>query len=196
MIAHKALLGVEIKSVAKGEVTAVFSTLDVIDSDGDVTIKGAFENGAPVRISAYGHTSWDGVLPVGIGTIREQGKEAILDGRFFMDTSGGRDTFTTVKELGEAGLQEWSYGYDPVQYDFGEFDGRQVRFLRKVKVHEVSPVLLGAGVGTRLVSAKSLASDLAEVEFQRQVDEAAWQAAKNHGVIGPGVLRMLAEGPR
>jgi hypothetical protein len=154
-MATKTFTRVEIKDEDKGEVTAVFATLGVIDSDGDVTVKGAFDNGAKVRISAYGHASWNGTLPVGKGSIREVGDEAILDGRFFLDTPAGADTFKVVKELGADGLQEWSYGYDPVEYSFGEFEEQQVRFLNKLKVHEVSPVLLGAGVGTRLLTAKS-----------------------------------------
>lgn len=149
----KGLTGFEIKDADQGSVQAVFSTFDVIDSDGDVTRAGAFEEGAPVRISAYGHTSWQGVLPVGKGTIRQTKTEAILDGQFFMDTTAGRDTFTVVKELGDLG--EWSYGYDPVEFSFGEFDNQNVRFLTKLKVHEVSPVLLGAGVNTRTLVAKS-----------------------------------------
>ena len=152
---RKAFSRVEIKDADKGEVVAVFATLNVIDSDGDVTPPGAFEDGAKVRISAYGHKSWEGVLPVGKGSIREIGTEAVMAGRFFMDTEAGADTFKVVKELGEDGLQEWSYGYDPVEYSFGEFGDQHVRFLNKLKVHEVSPVLLGAGVGTRLLTAKS-----------------------------------------
>lgn len=149
----KSLARFEIKDADEGTVTAVFSTLNVIDSDGDVTRPGAFEDGAPVRISAYGHSSWMGELPVGKGSIRETKTEAILDGQFFMDTTSGRDTFTVVKELGALG--EWSYGYDPVEYSFGEFEGQRVRFLDKLKVHEVSPVLLGAGVNTRTLVAKA-----------------------------------------
>lgn len=154
-MAIKAFNRVEIKDEDRGEVVAVFATLNVIDSDGDVTTKGAFADGEKVRISAYGHKSWEGRLPVGKGAIREMKNEAVMEGRFFLDTAEGRDTFLVVKELGEDGLQEWSYGYDPVEYKFGEFEGQQVRFLNRLKVHEVSPVLLGAGVGTRLVSAKS-----------------------------------------
>lgn len=149
----KATGRVEIKDADRGEVDVVFSTLNVIDSDGDVTPPGAFEEGAPVRISAYGHTSWSGILPVGKGAIRTVGNEGIMSGRFFMDTTSGRDTFLVVKELGE--MQEWSYGYDPVEFSFGEQDGQRVRFLNKLKVHEVSPVLLGAGVGTRTLAAKA-----------------------------------------
>lgn len=159
MIARKATTRVEIKDEDKGEVTVVFATLNVIDSDGDVTSPGAFQNGAKVRISAYGHKSWEGFLPVGKGSIREVGNEAVMDGRFFMDTAAGLDTFRVVKELGEDGLQEWSYGYDPVEYSFGDFEGQRVRFLKRLKVHEVSPVLLGAGVGTRVLAAKGRRPD-------------------------------------
>lgn len=144
---------IEIKDADQGLVAAVFSTFNVIDSDRDVTRPGAFEEGAPVRISAYGHSSWMGELPVGKGTIRQTPTEAIMEGGFFLNTTGGQDTFTVVKEMGV--LQEWSYGYDPVEYAFGEFEDQQVRFLDKLKVHEVSPVLLGAGVGTRTLTAKS-----------------------------------------
>lgn len=144
---------VEIKDAAKGEVEALFSTYNVIDKDGDVTMPGAFTDGAPTKISAYGHASWSGVLPVGKGTIHDTGSGAVLKGQFFLDTTAGKDTFTTVKELGV--LQEWSYGYDVLEYSYGEFEGRNVRFLKKLKVHEVSPVLIGAGIGTMTMSAKS-----------------------------------------
>jgi HK97 family phage prohead protease len=146
-------LRVQVKDADKGEVTAVFSTFDAIDSDGDVTKAGAFEDGAQVVISAYGHASWNGVLPVGKGVIRAGAKEAVLDGAFFINTTQGRDTFEAVKALGELG--QWSYGYDVTKHSFGEFDGKQVRFLEGLKVHEVSPVLVGAGVGTRTLAAKS-----------------------------------------
>lgn len=151
----KSLTRIEVKDADKGEVEAVFSTLNVIDSDNDVTLPGAFEDGAKVRISAYGHKSWEGVAPVGKATIHVSGDEALFRGNFFLDTVAGRDTFTVVKELGAEGMQEFSYGYDVLKSHFGEHEGQQVRFLEAMKVHEVSPVLLGAGVGTRLLTAKS-----------------------------------------
>lgn len=187
----KAFSRVEIKDEDKGEVVAVFATLNVIDSDGDVTPNGAFESGAKTRISAYGHTSWQGVMPVGKGTIRETKTEAILDGQFFMDTAAGAETFSVVKQLGEDGLQEWSYGYDPIEYSFGEFEDQQVRFLKKLKVHEVSPVLLGAGVNTRVLAAKggmkfgehalSVLADL-DALADRAAEVVALRAEKGKGI--------------
>ena len=184
----KAFNRVEIKDEERGEVVAVFSTLNVIDSDQDVTTKGAFEDGAKVRISAYGHTSWEGRLPVGKGSIRELKNEALLEGRFFLDTADGADTFRVVKELGADGLQEWSYGFDPVEYKFGEFEDQQVRFLTKLKVHEVSPVLLGAGVGTRLVSAKS------GMKLEAQLESAVADLEALHGRLSEVVTFRTGSG--
>ncbi|MEU6674767.1 HK97 family phage prohead protease [Streptomyces sp. NPDC046925] len=147
--------GLEIKDADKGIVTAVFSTMNVRDLDGDFTREGAFTDGAKVAISAYGHKSWDGALPVGKGIIRVKGKKAVLEGQFFMNTAHGKDTFETVKALAEEGLGEWSYGFDIEEHSYGKEGDRQVRYLDRVKVHEVSPVLLGAGVGTRTTSVKS-----------------------------------------
>jgi phage head maturation protease len=153
----KALQRIEVKDADKGQVALIFAKYNEVDHDGDVTLPGAFDDGAKARISAYNHTSWGGALPVGDGSIKVVGDEAQFHGQFYMDTQHGADTFTTVKRQSEAGLQEWSYGYDTVKMSFGEFGDppERVRFLEKQRVHEVSPVLLGAGIGTRTLSAKS-----------------------------------------
>ncbi|MFJ9848579.1 HK97 family phage prohead protease [Streptomyces sp. NPDC101150] len=167
----KALASVEIKNADKGEVEAVFSTFDVKDHDGDVTLKGAFQDGAPVRISAFNHASWDGALPVGKGTIRVDGDRVVMKGQFFLNTTHGRDTFETVKALSEAGLQEWSYGFDITESERGEFKGESVRFIKSVKVHEVSPVLLGAGIGTQTLSVKGHAAPVKPRTFSEEGEE-------------------------
>lgn len=157
MTITKHLSRVEIKDEDRGEVAAVFSTFDVVDSDGDVTVKGAFTDGAPVAISAYGHRSWAGELPVGKGRIRELSTEAVMEGRFFLDTQKGLDTFRVVKAMSEddGAMQEWSYSLDNIKSRRGEVDGKQVRIIESVDVAEVSPVLKGAGVNTRTLATKS-----------------------------------------
>lgn len=144
-------LQVEFKATVEGEFRAIFSSFDVIDHDGDVTKPGAFEEGQEVKVASWGH-DW-GDLPVGKGIIHSDEKKAWIDGQFFLDTTSGLDTYTTVKNLGN--LQEWSYGFHPVKWEMGEFEEQEVRFLKKVAVHEVSPVMLGAGLGTRTVSIKA-----------------------------------------
>jgi hypothetical protein len=152
----KQISRIEVKDADKGEVTAVIATFDVVDSDGDVTLPDAFAGNGEFAISAYGHTSWGGALPVGKARLRTTRTEAILEGQFFMDTAHGRDTFATVKHLGPLG--QWSYGYDVLKHSFGEHSGRRVRFLEKLLVHEGSPTLVGAGVNTRTLSTKSRSS--------------------------------------
>jgi hypothetical protein len=163
---------VEVKDADQGLVSAVVSTIGVIDKDGDYTLPGAFEDGADLVLSAYQHQSWSGALPVGKGRLRVTGNEAIVDGQFFLDTTHGRDSFLTVKRLAESGLGEWSYGFDILDAEHGEHDGQRVRFLKKLKVHEASPVLIGAGRDTRTLAVKA-ADDPTEVaikEFCRFVE--------------------------
>lgn len=136
-----------------GMVKAVFATLNVIDHDGDIIMPGSIPNGHPVRMSAYNHASWGNALPVGKGTISEIGDQLVFDGQFFLDTADGADTYKTVKNLGD--LVEWSFGFDVLEKGFANDNGTEVRLLKRLNVTEVSPVLLGAGIGTRTIDVKS-----------------------------------------
>lgn len=186
---RKSLARVEIKDADQGLVDAVFSTFNVIDADMDVTLPGAFEDGAAWKISAYGHKSWSGALPVGKGTVRTTDTEAILSGEFFMDVPEAHSTFLVVKHMGP--LQEWSYSCDPAKYSYGEFEGKRVRFLEQLAPGEVSPVLAGAGVNTRSLAVKSgltfsdeATAVLADVEalVERAADVLAKRAHKGKGL--------------
>jgi hypothetical protein len=156
----KQLASVEIKDETKGEVEAVFATLNVVDRDGDVTKSGAFTNGAEVVISAYGHKSWEGALPVGKGVIEERGDQVVMKGQFFLNTTQGRDHFEVVKELGSR--QEWSYGFKVEDSEPGQHEGKSVRILKRMTVHEVSPVMRGAGIGTQTTYAKSFNEEISD----------------------------------
>lgn len=148
----KAFSNVQFKAGESGEFRAVFATFNVIDHDMDVTMPGAFKEGQAVRVAAWDH-GW-GDLPVGRGTIHQNEREAWIDGQFFLDTAGGRETYLTVKALGE--LQEWSYGYEIEDSQLGQFQGQDVQFLKRLNVIEVSPVMQGAGIDTRTVDIKGL----------------------------------------
>lgn len=185
-------LRVEVKDADKGEVKAVFSTFGQVDSDGDWTDPKAFTDGAKVKISAYGHASWGGALPVGKGEIRVTDEHAEMHGEFFLHTQAGKDTFEVVKAMGE--LQEWSYGFDVEEADYAERDGRQVRVLKGIRVFEVSPVLRGAGVNTRTLAVKDAPSapqsprKRALASHDTPVVSRAWDAA--------AVRRGIAEDAR
>ncbi len=147
-------LRVSIKDHEKGIVTAAFAKLGVKDHDGDITLPGAFGKQS-VMVSAYGHGSWMGELPVGRGTISEKNGEAVGELKFFMTTPHGREHFEVVKEMGD--LQQWSYGFDVKETGEVTEEMRQNgvdRVLKTLDVHEVSPVIRGAGVDTRTLSVK------------------------------------------
>lgn len=173
---------IELKADGKqGEFTAVFSTFNVIDHDFDVTLPGAFTEGQNVRIAYWGHRWQD--LPVGRGVIHQDEEKAWVEGQFFMDTEAGRETYLTVKGLGE--LQEWSYGFDVIEADWGTFNEQDVQFLKKLKVHEVSPVMLGAGIGTGT-------TDIKQRNHQPGKGEGEAGNGKPSGV-GPDVIRKQFE---
>ena len=142
--------------VLPGAFQAVFSSLNVIDLDGDITLPGAFTDGQQVRIAYWGHRWHD--LPVGKGVIHSDDVKAWVDGQFFLDTEAGLETYKTVKNLAE--LQEWSYGFDINESESAVVDGTPVRLLKKLTVYEVSPVLLGAGIGTQTVAIKGTSPDV------------------------------------
>lgn len=157
---HKRITA-EIKGDGEGDdeglVTARFGTSGVKDLDGDVIEAGAI-GVQDIQVSQFGHTSWMGGLPVGKGATREEGDEMLADLSFFMDTTGGRDHFVTIKALGDLG--RWSFGFEIQESRAPTEDERQLgieRVLQKLEVFEVSPVLRAAGIDTQTVDAKCVA---------------------------------------
>jgi hypothetical protein len=153
MTERKAFTPTEFKLSETGEVLVAFSRLDVVDLDGDVTRHGAIPAGKAVPMSDYGHTSWDGALPIGKGVLGESGDYGTFTGAFFMDTDQGRNGYATVKAMAE--LQEWSYGYAVLDGGPVTLNGTNAREIRSLDVYEVSPVLKGAGVGTHTIAIKA-----------------------------------------
>lgn len=141
-----------------GQVTARFATLNAVDSDGDVILPGAFGE-QTVRMQPYGHDTW--ALPIGKGTVHEDGDEAIADLKINLDLAS--DHYSALKFDFENGPPqiEWSFVFDVEQEETGEFEGQDVRFLKRLKVHSVDPVFLGAGVNTATMQVKSLKETLA-----------------------------------
>lgn len=147
-------VSVSVKDADKGLVQVEFATLGVKDRDGDFTLPGAFGT-QQVALASYGHGWRSGHLPIGKGTISEKGNKAVGEFQVFMNSAAGREHFEVVKEMGD--LQEWSYGFEILETGELTEELRQIgvwRVIQKVRVYEVSPVLVGAGVGTRTLAAK------------------------------------------
>jgi HK97 family phage prohead protease len=144
-----------------GSFKAVFSTFNVIDKDGDVTTPGAIKSGTPVRIMQYGHNL--GGLPVGRGVVQTSDTEAWVDGKFFLGSTIGRDTYETVKAMGD--LQEWSYVFRVTDAGHETREGKSVRVIKDTEVYSVDPVFIGAGVNTRTAAVKSSMPFSEHVEY-------------------------------
>ena len=152
-----------------GEFRAVFATFNVVDHDNDITLPGAFKEGQAVRISSWNH-GWEN-LPVGRGEIHSDEHEAWVEGQFFLNTEAGKEHYETIKALDELG--EWSYGFRIEKWSYQQEDASggmkmPVRILEKLDVIEVSPVMQGAGIGTRTadikVGRRNSAKDLEDIQ--------------------------------
>jgi HK97 family phage prohead protease len=135
-----------------GSVQAVFSTFDVVDSDGDVVLATTFTPGQSVPMT-WAH-NWQ--LPVGKGAIRVLRDAAMFDGAFFLETDAGAEAYKTVKAMGD--LQEWSWGFRVIDAAFEQRDAQLIRVIKTAEVFEVSPVLVGAGIGTYTAAIKGHAA--------------------------------------
>ena len=147
---------VQVKQLSeKGEGTVVISTLNVIDKDGDVTLPGAFGEQTVPIVPAHEWRS----APIGKASIAEKDDEALAHIKLNLKTQLGQDWYQALKFDLEnpPAKQEYSYGFsiNTNGSEQGEFSGTQVRFLKSLQIHEVSPVLLGAGVATRTLTLKS-----------------------------------------
>jgi hypothetical protein len=138
-----------------GTVRALFAPFNVVDKQNDLTLPGAFGE-QRVLIGGYGHGSWNGALPVGKGRIFDGSTGGEFEGHFFLNTRDGEETYKTVKHLGD--LQEWSYSLPEIESEMRTIGGQTVRVLKRIRVNEVSPVLMGAGNGTRTLAIKGCGS--------------------------------------
>ena len=158
-IETKSFSGFEIKDAATGEVAAIVGKIGEVDKDGDVFLPGSIRQPNRVKLSGYAHDVVKfGAPPAGIGSITQEGDDVVFRGRFFMSTERGRESFLTVKELGEDG--QWSYGFPKATIAVGKLTAEMKeagarRAIAGVDPFEASPVFIGAGWGTRTLSVKS-----------------------------------------
>ena len=159
MASEKFTKSVEFKTTddEKGNVEAVFSVFNNLDSDGDVVLPGAIKSGfKDDQVPMVFAHKWD--QPIGKGKIVQEDDKAVFKGKFFMGTEAGKEAYNLAKEMGD--LQEWSFGFRINDYEVAEFqkDGESVgdvRYLKDLEVYEVSPVLVGANRQTYTLAIKT-----------------------------------------
>ena len=148
----------------KGEGVALIATLNVVDHDDDVTMPGAFGEQHVQVVPAH---DWQ-ASPIGKARIHEEGDEVHADFRLNLKTRLGQDWYEALRfDLDHPpARQEWSYGFAVGESGQGDHGGRRVRFLKKLIVREISPVLAGAGIGTATLAMK----DAGGVRLVEQLD--------------------------
>ena len=155
-----------------GQVEAVFSLFNSLDSDGDVVVPGAVKSGFKNnQVPMVWSHKWD--MPIGKGTIAQDDDKAVFKGEFFMDTESGKEAYNLVKNMGD--MQQWSFGYKVNDSEFAKAktqDGEtNARYLKDLTVYEVSPVLVGANQDTYTLAIKSNTELLKEITNEKNGEE-------------------------
>lgn len=163
----------------EGRGTAVLARLGVRDKDGDVLVSGLLggEQQAPL-IQAH---DWQ-IPAFGRAVVRERNGEMIADFTLNMNSPRGKEWASVLAfDLAQLGgpVQAWSWGFSvlPDGSEMGTHEGERVRFLRRIKLHEVSPVVVGASVGSRTLSLKNASVDREELLAYLQSLPREWQEA-------------------
>ena len=153
-----------------GTVEAVFSVFNEVDSDGDVVLPKSIRSGYGDKGVAmvWGH-DWKNII--GKGKIVQDDDKAVFKGSFNLNTNAGKEAYETVKAMSD--LQQWSFGFEVLDSEVGMFqkDGgeeKEVRYLKDLKVWEVSPVMVGANQNTGTVMLKNLEENDNEVMEQNE----------------------------
>lgn len=146
------------KMESSGQGLARIANLSAVDHDGDTYVAGAFswKEGGDQWVSIL-PAHQRAAMPLGKARVYEDGDGAFAELHLNLNTEAGKDWHSTLKfdlEKGNA-VQEWSYGFGVLDSGIEDRNGERVRVLKRLDVHEVSPVLRGAGVGTTTLSMKS-----------------------------------------
>jgi HK97 family phage prohead protease len=152
-----------LKQINGREVTGIFAVHGNVDDGNDRSWPGAFiktisERGGKTRhlwqhdmsappiakITGLRELSRDD-LPL---TVLEKAPDAmggVEVTREYLDTPRGSEVLSGIKA---GAIDEMSYAYDAVKFDFSEVDGKRVRELREIRLYETSDVHWGMNPAT------------------------------------------------
>lgn len=198
---HKAFVPQFKAAGEDGTASWIMATLNEKDHDGDVTLPGAFGRQTFSVVPAHDHSH----VPLAKAVLYEQGDVAVVEAKFNLDIPAARDWHSAIKfDLANPpAVQEYSYAYNLREggWRMGQFKGEQVRFFQAlpdgtpgVDVYESSPVLRGAGTGTRTLAAKRQSERESDNEagLKEYLRYVANCAGVRHVDVGHEHLRFLA----
>lgn len=143
-----------------GIITATASVFGNVDSYGDVVMPGAFTDtlaewaasGDPVPV-VWSHNSSDPFAHIGWCTeIKETATGLEFTAQLDLDNPTAAQAYRLMKGRR---VTQFSFSYSVLERAYAEKDGQAVQELRKVKLYEVGPTLVGANQATELLDVKS-----------------------------------------
>lgn len=146
---------VEFKAGDKGIYEGYFSIFGNQDDGGDVMMAGAFaktiaERAARIKVF-FGH-DWSKLIGPPPDVLQEDSKGLYAKGRLTLGSFWGNEAWQLMKD---GALKEGSIGFENMVSDW---DQRGVRFLKEVKLYEISPVPLGMNSLTEVQAVKMFRS--------------------------------------
>lgn len=139
------------------------SLFNIIDRQGDQVMAGAFTDTLKSNHVLLKRNHFDGVVGKWL-TLREDEKGLYVEGELTPDHSLAKDTYALLKHGAIRGL---SIGYLPVESEKMMIEGKSVRALKKIDLHEISVVDSPANTEALVSSVKSMieeANSLKEIE--------------------------------
>lgn len=194
MLQTKSMAIVSMDDAGKG--LAELATLSAIDNDGDTYEAGAFswkEGGHQWAMMMPAHNRR--AIPFGKARVYEDGDKAFAELNLNLQTTAGQEWHQALLFDFKVGkpVQEWSFGYQ-AEYTYRVSSSGRIRVLTKVDVDEVSPVLRGAGKGTRTISIKG--AKLRDDHFERLIadlSEMAGAVDADPNSVSASGLKQLRE---
>ncbi len=190
------------KDIDGRSVVGIFAVHGHRDSYDDISHPGSFGKTlaeGKMRLKYLWQHDFNAPPVAAVKSIREVGRDALPDEvlqrapdatggvevvREYLDTPRGNEVLTGIKA---GAIQEQSYGYDAVKFDFNEVDGITIRNLREVRLYEVSDVLWGANDAT-LASKATL-----PIEFLLKQFELHLKAGARHSAADIERLNAIAQ---
>lgn len=143
-----------------GEFEAIVAVFGNVDSGGDVIAKGAFsdtlaewsESGDPIPV-VWSHDSNDPFSHIGsVVEASETETGLLVKGQLDLDNPKAAQVHKLLKGRR---VTQFSFAYSVLDAGPTEVDGVKATELRRLKLYEVGPTLVGMNQSTELLSAKS-----------------------------------------
>lgn len=160
----------QIKSLdSAGRFAGYASVFDVVDSQKDIILRGAFAETLKGRIGdikmLWQHQQDE---PIGIfERMFEDIRGLYVEGKLLLDVARAKEAYLLLKERAISGL---SIGYSPIKYRIHEKTG--VRLLSAVELWEISLVTFPANEAAKITVVKQAMPPMQIVELSQALDKA------------------------